>query len=800
MNSRTALLTTLSLVLAACTQPGTDTAPPTGPVTGQPGQPAGMSGPVYEVRFQGANGQAVTASAAALRPQSLTSAPGPLSFTRLSSETYVTDADSKRHVRATFRVTNVGVTALDGLTLLPVDTDDTDGDASNNATAPTVGTTPFSRVSSSDGSDASGKAASIVATGGRRFNASTGLTEADPNASAFLSNQDVSALNAAAPAGLSIAGIKDYGWKVSDSLATGASANVTFAVDLPADPDPKNDPFAFSLMVTGAVAGPTAIHDLQGSGAVSPLSGRNVVTEGVVTADYQGTPQAGTQLKGFFVQARSAAADSDPSTSEGLSVLCDAACKDVNVGDSVRVAGTVTEFNTVTELNAVSAVTVISSGNPLPAAQTITLPVASLNDYEKYEGMRVRVQGVVTENYKLGRSNDVKVADIRIPSYTQINAPSVSGYAAYQDAIKRRTLVVDDGSTAQNPAQVYGRGNAPLSAANTLRTGDTADVTGVLHYGFDYTGTPDTWRVKSTPQGATFSGPARPAAPSVTGNVTVASANVLNFFTTLVTSNADADNGGAPCTPDGTDAANSRGANDCTEYRRQLTKVVSNLAGLNADVIGLMEVQNNATIGKGGDSLSAVVNALNASLGSNVYAAVTHPDPGSDFIRVAMIYKPASVTPIGAALTDTDPVNNRFPLAQVFQAAGGSRFAVVVNHLKSKGAGADADQLDGQGGSANRRERQQAGASGGPPAGPDSEQDRGRARRERRDLGRRLQRLRHGAQPPGATGGPGRRGRQRRRPLASVWQQRLQLPVRLAVRQPGPRLRDPEPESKERER
>ena len=109
-------------------------------------RPAGLAGPVYEVRFQGANGQAVTASAAALRPQSLTSAPGPLSFTRLSSETYVTDADSKRHVRATFRVTNAGVTALDGLTLLPVDTDDTDGDASNNATAPTVGTTPFSRV------------------------------------------------------------------------------------------------------------------------------------------------------------------------------------------------------------------------------------------------------------------------------------------------------------------------------------------------------------------------------------------------------------------------------------------------------------------------------------------------------------------------------------------------------------------------------------------------------------------------------------------------------------------------------
>ena len=454
--------------------------------------------------------------------------------------------------------------------------------------------------------------------------------------------------------------------------------------------------------------GSTPIHDIQGrtpnGDAASPLNGKAVLVRGIVTADYQ----LSTQLEGFFMQAPDADADSDPSTSEGAFVLCDVACKDVGVGDSVQVAGTVTEFNTVTELTAVTGVTVTTSGVALPAPQTLTLPVASLNDYEKYEGMRVRVQGVVTENYKLGRGGVLKVADARIPSYTQLNAPSVSGFAAHLEAVRRRTLPIDDGSTAQNPASVYGRGNAPLSASNTLRTGDSADVTGVLHYGFDYTGTPDTWRVESTSADATFTGAPRPAAPVVSGNVTVGSANVLNFFTTLVTSNADADTGGAPCTPGGTDAANSRGANDCFEYKRQLAKVVSNLSGLNADVIGLMEVQNNAVVGKGGDSLGAILTALNLILGGDIYAAVTHPDPGSDAIRVAMIYKKASVTPVGAPLTDTDAANNRFPLAQVFQAAGGGRFAVVVNHLKSKGSGTgiDADLLDGQGASANKRELQ----------------------------------------------------------------------------------------------
>ncbi|WP_424952187.1 ExeM/NucH family extracellular endonuclease [Deinococcus sp.] len=726
MKTSFALLTSLSLLLAACGQSGaptTSVTPPVAvpttnapaPVTTPPtaSQPGVRPSAVYELTFQGANGGSgqVTASArflGGLNTQGLSNGPDTLKFERLSSETFVTDGDSKRHVRATFRVTNTGAAAIGGLTLVPVDTDDTDGDAGNNATPPTVGSTPFSKVSYFDGSDASAKAGSITPTGGKRFNAATGRAETDPGASAFLTGQDVSRLTATPPAGLSIAGIKDYGWKVADTLAPGASANVTFAVDLPAAPSPKNDPFTFSLVFTNAQTGPTAIHDVQGStpggDAPSPLNGKNVTVQGVVTADYQGSGQLG----GFFIQAPDAEADSDPSTSEGIFVLCGAACKDVSVGDSVTVSGTVTEFNTVTELNAVSAVTVDASNVALPAPQTLTLPAASLNDYEKYEGMRVRVQGVVTENYKLGRGGVVKVADARIPSYTQINAPSVSGFAAYLDAIKRRTLVIDDGSTAQNPATVYGRGNQPLSAANTLRTGDTADVTGVLHYGFDYTNTPDTWRVESTPQGATFNGPARPAAPTVSGNMTVASANVLNFFTTLVTSNADADNGGAPCTPGGTDAANSRGANDCFEYKRQLAKVVSNLAGLNADVIGLMEVQNNATIGSGTDSLGAIVSALNTRLGGDIYAAIGHPDPGTDFIRVAMIYKKASVTPIGAPLTDTDPVNNRFPLAQVFQAAGGSQFAVVVNHLKSKGSGtgADADLLDGQGASANRRELQ----------------------------------------------------------------------------------------------
>ena len=95
---------------------------------------------------------------------------------------------------------------------------------------------------------------------------------------------------------------------------------------------------------------------------------------------------------------------------------------------------------------------------------------------------------------------------------------------------------------------------------------------------------------------------------------------------------------------------------------------------------------------------------------------------GSDFIRVAMLYKPARVTPLGSpavlntgAFVQVDDVTtlgfevrNRVPLAQTFKdKASGGVFTVAVNHLKSKGSSCadpttylpagDPDLLDGQG-------------------------------------------------------------------------------------------------------
>src|SRR5438128_3579467 len=60
----------------------------------------------------------------------------------------------------------------------------------------------------------------------------------------------------------------------------------------------------------------TTIHDIQGSGSVSPFAGQAVTTEGIVTA---------RKSNGFFIQLPAAQADSHPHRSEGVSVFTSSA-------------------------------------------------------------------------------------------------------------------------------------------------------------------------------------------------------------------------------------------------------------------------------------------------------------------------------------------------------------------------------------------------------------------------------------------------------------------------------------------
>ncbi|MEU5995037.1 ExeM/NucH family extracellular endonuclease [Spirillospora sp. NPDC047418] len=392
------------------------------------------------------------------------------------------------------------------------------------------------------------------------------------------------------------------------------------------------------------------IADVQGSGDAGPLAGRTVRVEGVVTADFQRSDQ----LKGFFVQDPTP--DRDPRTSDGLFVYSTA---EVAVGDRVLVTGKAVEYNGLTELSPVSAVDVCGTGRVAPAR--VRLPLRGGATLERYEGMLLRFgqRLTATEVYQLGRYGEVTVS-----AGGRLFQPT-DGHGATQAANDARKLLIDDGSNVQNPDTI------PYTDPRVLRIGDSAQgLTGVLHYGFGE------YRLEPT-RTAHFANtnPARKKPRHVGGDVRVASFNTLNWFTTL----------------------NRRGADTAAEQERQLAKLTAALRGLDADVVGLMEVENN-----GDTAVKAIVDRLNEEAGAGTYAWVRHPYPGTDEIHVALIYKPAKVAPAGAARSSRDAVFDRPPLVQTFRpASGGTAFTMIVNHFKSKGCGdatgPDQDQGDGQG-------------------------------------------------------------------------------------------------------
>ena len=445
-----------------------------------------------------------------------------------------------------------------------------------------------------------------------------------------------------------------------------------------------------SCTVNVTVSGVTPIYDIQGSGTTSPLAGQLVTTQGVVTK---------LNNNGFFMQDETG--DGNEATSDGIFVYT-GSVPTVVAGDRVQVTATVVEYavgtgagavaNPLTELGSTPVVTTLSSG-AIPAPKTIVFPEAAEGDLERYEGMLVHIEGPLTigQNYFLGRYGQLTVSSGERLEKPTNRYPAGSAEAiAMADDNARRRLLLDDGTSVQNPAVI-----PYLGADNTVRAGDTIDsLTGVIDYGLatsDSAGLSD-YRIHPAVAPVITRSNARTAAPqAVGGNVRIASFNVLNYFTTI-------DQSGASCYPSGT-RSDCRGADSAAEFTRQKDKIVSAIVALNADVVGLMEIENN-----GNTAVLDLVAGLNAVAGAGTYASVALPaaGTGTDAIRVAMIYKPAVVTAVGSAQSDANAIHNRPPLAQTFAAANGEKFSVVVNHFKSKSScptdgSANVDQGDGQG-------------------------------------------------------------------------------------------------------
>ncbi len=484
------------------------------------------------------------------------------------------------------------------------------------------------------------------------------------------------------------AGAVDVDAKLSFNVAnTLAAGNYNISVKWDNN-DAQTASCTFKLSVSGIVTIPA----IQGSGAKSSMDGASVTTSGIVTKLIN---------NGFYLQ--DPIGDNDPTTSDGIFVFMNAV-PTVEVGDKITVSAKVQEYsvstsaasqaNPLTELSSVSAITVISKGNQLPLPVEVSLAtMTAQSDMERYEGMLVRITDTLTVNQTnfVGSWGQLTLSSGgRTLTPTNVERPGPAANAL-QAANLARSIVLDDGSTTKFPNPT-----PYLWQDGTVRGGDTATgVVGVVDFGpaTDSASGPLSYKIHPT-AAPVFARPiARPATPPVVGgNIRVASANVLNYFTSG--SGGTAFVAGSPSC-----GSDCRGANSAAEFTRQRTKILGMLAGMNADVVGLMEIQNSAS----NFAVQDLVNGLNVILGVNTYAAVPLPaagGTGTDAIRVAMIYKPGKLGLVGASIADTNSVNNRPTFAQGFVAPNGEKFAVMVNHLKSKGScssGLNADQGDLQG-------------------------------------------------------------------------------------------------------
>ena len=448
-----------------------------------------------------------------------------------------------------------------------------------------------------------------------------------------------------------------------------------------------------------------AIHDIQGSGTSSPVTGSVVRTTGIVT---------GVRFNnGFFIQEPDASVDGDPTTSEGVFVFTSSAPPAAAaVGNLVEVTGTVFEFipsqdpfsPPVTEIVGPLTVSATSTGNPLPTAVTLTAadtdPSGSIEQLEKYEGMRVSVtsltvvgptQGSVTENSATSTSNGVFYGVItgiarpfREPGI-QVPDPLPAGSPC---CVPRFDL---------NPERLRVDSNGQVGAT-TLEVATGANVTGLvgpLDYGFrTYTILPD----PASPPAAVGGMTVTPVPARAADEFTVGSFNLERFFNDL---NDAPDISGEP------QLTSTAFANRLNKASLAIRDVLRS-----PDILGVIEIENLATL----QSLAAKLNADDPTLNYVGYLEEGNDIGGIDvgFLVRSNRVGVVDVTQEGKTATFIDPsdssvdlLNDRPPLVlrANITAGAGLPVTVIVNHLRSLN---DVEDLGAAGDRVREKRRKQA--------------------------------------------------------------------------------------------
>ena len=478
--------------------------------------------------------------------------------------------------------------------------------------------------------------------------------------------------------------------------------------------------------------GVTPIADIQGTGDASPIQGKTVTTRGVVTAAY---PEGG--LNGYYIQTpgTGGADRADGAASDGIFVYSPDTVADTNIDDHVEVTGTVSEHYGQTQIS-VSASGLKTVDEPAEAVKPVedAFPAGD-EKRESLEGMLLQPSESLTvaDNYNTNTYGEVVLAtgEGTLDQPTDVHRPGTPEAKALEAENLDREVVLDDGATVNFLKADKDIPLPYLNKEDPVRVGAQANFTSPVVLGFDH----EKWRFQPTTrltgdnaeavQPTSFTDTRTETPEAVGGQVSLASFNVLNYFTTTGDQLSGCqyydDREGNHITVRG--GCDARGAANVESLERQETKIVTAINKLDASVVSLMEIENSAAFGKDrDDALATLVKRLNEAAGTEKWDFVDSPaavPSDEDVIRTALIYQPAEVAPQNEStiLDDQDAFSNaREPLSQAFAPKDGTgeiekdeTFVTISNHFKSKGSGSgpgNEDSGDGQGASNADRVKQ----------------------------------------------------------------------------------------------
>lgn len=476
---------------------------------------------------------------------------------------------------------------------------------------------------------------------------------------------------------------------------------------------------------------PTTIMAIQGDSWTSPLIGSGYQSEdyyqvtGVVTAIQ--TSALGNDLPvGFFLQ--DPAGDGDENTSDALFI--NASVTGIETGNTVTVQGKVYESYGWTQLTDTYVNKIEATSVSIPA--TPLRPSESDPDFdftlERHEGMLInldqqadmRISRTYSFDYDAHRYNLV-AAYQRINM--QLNQNAVPGSAeallANEQNQDRRLFVESFNKASKGVVPWYSdflaASAVPMDDGTTtsddyIRVNDTIDgLQGVIGYSYGE------FRLYVTNQATAdnfIHNNDRSEAPELAeGDLRIATFNVLNYFN-------------SPFGGDENPFGDNRGASSYQEFERQGDKIAKAIVAMDADIVGLMEIENN---GFGENSAVAhLVSKINLLIDDERehYSYVASDDYsyiGSDAITNQVIFKPSKVSlknyrviemPEQHATEGEDTDNyQRDAITPTFKVNRSAELVTVsVNHFKSKGSTCWEDvniqgsvDIDGQGSCENLR-------------------------------------------------------------------------------------------------